>query len=282
MRPVPLRDYLDSVHHVGYLANNLHKPWQDLAVDVFEGTFPEMVIVHGGIGSGKSTFGRLLSWRLIYELVSLDDPARRLGLAAGSTISIAVVSSYRDRAITIYENQLLGLPYFKGLTWRREGDRVVFPKNIEVFAVRKQSSLKGKNLIGAIIDDANHVSIDIPKIVREVHRRCRGGFSRAKRVSAGLVYIAGSTQTGSNTDLLIRKYAKSPGCLVRHFATWDTHPERFSPHLFRVKVDSMPRIPEKDDVDLPGVDIVYVPEDFRADFIRDTVGALRDLAGIAV
>jgi len=108
--------------------------------------------------------------------------------------------------------------------------------------------------------------------------------------SLGKVFLVASKQDElSFIDNFIETMKDKPGVLVYDAKLWDVKPQHiFSGKTFPVavgdafrtsKVAESPEVPQ---LLKEGWRIIEVPEEFKFDFQRDIIGALRDLAGITV
>lgn len=307
--PVDMRTFIRDPYYLGNTCDTLYPKLEDDLVELFENNYHE-AILSGSIGWGKTFFASIGICRVLYELSCLKNPQHTYGIASGSVIAFVVFSVNEMLAVKVaFENvaqKIKASPYFQDkFPFEDTKKELRFPKNVWVAArATSDSSALGLNVIGAIVDETNFMpktskerAMNIPdraeSIYANIKRRMKSRFERAGISLPGKLFIVSSKKTTDDfTAKLVRGSKNDPSVFVRDYATWDVKPDSyFTSQKFYVLVgnESTPSriIPEGENIAAvreqagEGVQIVDVPEDFRADFERDLEGAIRDIAGMS-
>lgn len=161
---VPIRQWVEDEYYVGPPGMSLYPYWKQKLVEVFDEKrdipINELVIT-GGIGTGKSTFGCFCIVRKIYELSCYENIPALFQLMPGTLISFMYFTVSKTQAeLTGYgqiKNIIDSIPYFKELFPRNDRlqSMLVFPENLLLFYGSSNAHAIGMNMIGSILDEAN-------------------------------------------------------------------------------------------------------------------------------
>jgi hypothetical protein len=308
--PVDLRTFVYDPEYLGETCDVLYpKLFNDLH-ELFGGAYQECIL-SGSIGWGKSYLASIGICYIIYLISLLRDPQKSLGLSSGSTIDIVVFSTTEELARKVaFDNivsKINASPYFaKNFPYRETKKELTFPNNVRVAprSTNGESAL-GLNVYAFFLDEAdfmgqkktkNTVNGDVDKaesIYNIIKRRMKSRFQRQGKLPGMMFVVSSKNTSDSFSARLIKQSMNDTTVFVRDYATWDVKPEHyFSSGWFHVLVGNEQiesKILSKEEAEQylkegapEGCVFIKVPEDFRADFVRDLEGSCKDLAGIAV
>jgi hypothetical protein len=276
------------------------------------GKYVEAVLT-GAIGTGKSTIALFTTAYQLYVLSCLKNPHKLFGLDPSSEIVFAFQSLNKQLAKSIdYERfraMLTRSPYFnmyfpfnKKIT-----SEMVFPNRIVVRPLSGDvNAAIGSNIFGAIIDEINFMAVveqsknavdggvfdQANEMYNSIVRRRKSRFMAAGGRLPGMVCLVSSKRyPGEFTD---RKQMEARAEIERAGKTeifvydrtlWQIKPEgTYGEKRFRLFLGDVSRKPcileagaevAAEDASL----VMEVPEEFRSEFDRDMLSAIRDIAG---
>jgi len=215
--PVSMDEFLTNSDYLGEVGRSIYTPWKKDLIELFGSRSYTNAIFLGSLGSGKSTISTICILRMLYDASCLKEPALTYGLAPGSNITLAVLApNERVARETVFEQMFSMMrqsPYFTDVfpplnrvKERFKSNGLQFRKNLNLIAGSStDSSILGKNLIGAFIDELNFFQKEA--LSRRQHTR-------------GNKYGA-DTKAGSLYDKIMRrmksrflKNGKMPGMLI--------------------------------------------------------------------
>lgn len=156
--PVDMETFVKDEYFLGKTCSNIYPKWLEALIELFSGGYNECIFT-GAIGTGKTFAASVGVCRLLYELSCLRDPCKSLGLAPGSTISIANMSVNETLARkVVFENigaKIKASAYFsEHFKYEDTQKEMRFPKGIWLTArATTDHSVLGMNLISAILDE---------------------------------------------------------------------------------------------------------------------------------
>ena len=311
--PVDIRTFVESE---GFLNRRgvLYPAVMEELRELNSGKYDEAVLT-GAIGTGKSTIALFTTAYQLYVLSCLKDPHQLYSLDPASEIVFAFQSLNKMLAELIdykrFRAMIEGSAYFAHhFPFRKSlGSEMVFPKNIVVRPLSGNvNAAIGSNIFGGIIDEVNFMAVveqsknaadggtfdQANEMYNAIVRRRKSRFMAAGGHLPGVLCLVSSKRyPGEFTD---RKQAEARDEIARTGKTrifvydrrlWEIKPEgtygkeRFK--LFLGDVARKPRILEDgaeaaaDDAHL----VMEVPDEFRSEFTRDILSAIRDIAGSA-
>jgi len=281
--------------------------------ELFRGDYAE-VILAGGIGYGKTTFGTIAVAYDVYKLSCLRDPATAYGLKTGSNITFVNVSVDKKQAKKVFFADLYDLikaswyfnyafPYDRGLK-----SEIRFPGNIHCYpvAASEQAAL-GVGVFSAFIDEVNFMGVierskrstpgaaniyDQAEVVyNKLSERMRSRFNKLGKLPGHLFASSSARYPDDFAERLAKRARKEEeeglhNMLVLNYAAWDTKPEgTISKETFRVEVGDLTRnsrILTGAETDVVEANVIDVPVDYRLPFERDVERAVQNLAGRSV
>jgi hypothetical protein len=311
--PVDIRTFVESE---GFLNRRgvLYPAVMEELRELNSGKYDEAVLT-GAIGTGKSTIALFTTAYQLYVLSCLKDPHQLYSLDPASEIVFAFQSLNKMLAESIdykrFRAMIEGSAYFAHhFPFRKSlGSEMVFPKNIVVRPLSGNvNAAIGSNIFGGIIDEVNFMAVveqsknaadggtfdQANEMYNSIVRRRKSRFMAAGGHLPGVLCLVSSKRyPGEFTD---RKQAEARDENARTGKTriftydrrlWEIKPEgtygkeRFK--LFLGDVARKPRILE-DGAEAAANDahlVMEVPEEFRSEFTRDILSAIRDIAGSA-
>jgi hypothetical protein len=265
------------------------------------------ITVHNSIGWGKDYFACFCLMRLLYELCCMKNPARTLGLGAGEQIHIAPVSRTVELAKRVVFSGVLQklrlAPWFKG-RFHETQDYIQFKdKNILIVGgSSSDTSILGLNILAAILDELNfhgapkkkdaltaggHSPSKAQMIYDALVRRVKSRYERSG--IKGMVFLVSSKRATTDfTEVRIRESMKARtdrGLFVMDYATWHVLPGPFKDQKWHRATlspsDGRVTILEDNEPEPSGLLVFDFPDDYLSEFLRDPIGATRDVAGLA-
>lgn len=309
--PVDIQTFVESPEFLDR-SGVLYPAVMEALRELNSGQYVEAVLT-GAIGTGKSTVALFTTAYQLYTLSCLKDPHRLFGLDPSSEIVFAFQSLTRALARSVdydrFRSMIAGSPYFnRHFPFRKKiSSEMIFPKNIVVRPLSGNvNAAIGTNIFGAILDEINFMArVEESKRAADggafdqatemynaiVRRRKSRFMAQGGRLPGMLCLVSSKRHPGEFTD---RKQVEahqeqartgSTSIFVYDRTLWQIKPEgtygarRF--RLFLGDVNRKPRILEEgaevapQDADL----VIEVPEEFRSEFERDMLSAIRDIAG---
>ena len=303
-QPCPPEKFLADPLYFGEIGKGIYKwIWRELP-NVFKYGYDQIVCT-GAQRTGKDTFGQILTSYLVHMLLCLKDPCTSYGLAKGSNIYIVCMSATQELAREALFNgvveKLKQSPWFNkyGKSIKYLTEEIRFPKGIILKGAESgDMGVVGLNTCEVIIDEANlgrkikavhekNQSQDRTEaIYQAVRRRIRTTFSRQGGPPTFLMTLGSRRYPSDFVERRIKELQNDKKALVMDMSLWEAKGrENFSEKSFQVAVgneQTASRILKEGELTPKGMEVINVPEDFRADFEGDCDGALRDIAGIAV
>lgn len=164
IRPiVSIEEWVNSPYYASPDIESLYPFWKQHIINIFNSEVPiNEVIVHGSLGSGKSTFACFLALRKIYELSCYDIPQRLFNLQVSTVISAVLFSVNKEVAESGIYGQLRALidttPYFQEHFPRDRGlkyDIIWSDKRMRVGFGSNANDQIGQNMYLGILDEGN-------------------------------------------------------------------------------------------------------------------------------
>lgn len=274
--------------------------------EVNSGKYVEAVFT-GGIGSAKTT---IALWTTAYQLYLLSitrNPHTLYGIASSDELIIVFQNISEKLARTVdyprFKELIKESPYFQQHFMFDESlqSEMNFPHRIIVKPVSGSAMATiGQNVIGGLIDELNYMQViqkssrsvdagtydQAVSVYNSIARRRKSRFLRGGRMPGILCLVSSKRYPGQFTDTKEDEAKTDPTIYVYNKRVWDIKPESFSKIKFRVFVGDdfrKPRILNDKEMVAPEDEeyIDNIPEDFRVDFEKDIVNALRELAGVS-
>lgn len=282
-------------------------------VEMNSGDYVELLLT-GAIGVAKST---LALWSTAYQLYLLSaykNPQKEFSLEAASEIlfvfqsinaSLAKSVDY-DRFRATIEMSAYFQTYFP--FDKDKQSQLLFPNRIIVKPISGESTgALGQNVFGGLLEEVNFMEVtekskrsvdkgtydQAIELYNSLARRRKSRFMKQGRTPGLFCIVSSKKYPGQFTDIKeaearedIRKFGKS-SIYVYDKRTWDVLPaDRFSGKWFKVFIGDQARKPRIMDDGEPikaGDEalVIDVPVEYRTEFERDIMNALRDIAGVS-
>ena len=304
-RPVPIREFIESKSFM----NKAGVIWPEvmLALEAInDGSRTECVLT-GAIGVAKSTIALYTQAYQLYTLSCLRRPHEEFDLDPSSEITIVFQSLNEKLAKAVdyarFRDMISKAPYFKQHFRFDTGieSEMRFPNRIIVKPVSGQDTAAlGQNVIGALIDEVNFMSVVQDSKVNHdgavydqavqnynsIARRRESRFMNRGWLPGMLCIVSSRNYPGQFTDILEAQARTNPRIYVYDKRLWQIRPDRFCGETFRVFIGDEARKPRilEDEEAMPMEDdplVMAIPIENRGSFDADILKALRDVAGVA-
>lgn len=285
--------------------------------EINSGKYIECVLT-GGIGSAKTTISQYTTAYQVYILSCLRNPHYLFDLDPASEILFVFQSLNATLAKNLEFNRFKALvegseyfmtqfPFDKNIE-----SRLKFPNRIEVVPVSgAETATIGQNVIGGVLDEVNYMAVvekskaDVDggtydqawALYNSIVRRRKSRFMVGGTIYGMLCLVSSKRYPGQFTDLkedeAKAQIAKTGSTKIYVYdkCVWDIKPAKHYEHSgwFYVFVGDESRrvmILEDEDYDRFSEEdkrtkIKKIPEEYRDDFDRDPINALREVAGVS-
>lgn len=306
--PVDVITFISDDYYLGKSTNRgaaVFPFWKNALQQMFSDNSKLLIVLTGAIGTGKSTIALYALCYIMYRLLLLRRPWNYFDLADAGKMTI----SFFNLNKTLGESR----GYAKIQTYLSKSGW--FRKNASYISISKGeeflefSLLKfvlssphaqgfgviGEDVVSGIMDEVDSPIAPITqkeKIVKTYDATVRRFKQRFAPVgySIGKLFLVASKQgEDSFIDTFVETMKDSEEVLVFNAKLWDVKPKhQFSGVTFPVAVGDAFKPSKIIDVSSiaaclkDGYKIEDIPVEFKNEFSRDIIGALRDLAGITV
>lgn len=311
-KPVDIETFILNPYYLG-LEGQVAPTVMKALKEMNDGTYQEALLT-GAIGTAKTT---LAVWSTAYQLYLIScmkNPQHVYGLDKSSEIVFILQSISMGKAKGLNYGRLRSL--IEGSQYFREE----FPFNVEIESELRfpnrvmvkpvsgaETAAIGENVIGGIIDELNYMAVvDKSKasidggtydqavaLYNSIARRRKSRFMRQGKMPGLLCLVSSKRYPGQFTDTKedehrkdIEQYGKSD-IFLWDMRIWDVFPDRFADSewfdIFIGDEARQPRILEEDEAVEPADRnlVMQIPEEYRHDFEKDIMNALREVAGIS-
>lgn len=306
-QPVGVREFICSVKYLNK-KQELYPLVLDQAEELNSGKYVEAVLT-GGIGSGKTTLAIYTTGYQLYLLSCMRNPHKMFGLDPSSEILLIFQSITKQLAKGVdyqrFRSMIEGSGYFKQYyPFDPELEsKLVFPNRIEVVPVSgSETAAIGQNVMGGIIDELNYMAVvekskaSVDKgtydqaiaVYNSIARRRKSRFMDGSKLPGILCLVSSKKYPGQFTDQKMAEAKNDPTIFIYDKRVWEIKPDAFGQSgWFKVFVGDMTRKPRILDQgeQLTGEDadmlVTSVPNDFKTEFEKDIINALREIAGVS-
>lgn len=292
--------------------NVLYPVVLETLIEICSGEYEECLLV-GAIGAAKSTVAIYLMAYHLYLLSCYKFPQATLGLDPSSELLIVFQSITASLSKAVDYNRFRALigqsPYFVNhfMFDKNIESEMRFPSNIIVKPVSgEETAAIGQNVISAILDEVNFMNV-VDKSQRSIDggtynqaialynsiaRRRKSRFLSHGRLPGMVCIVSSRRYPGQFTDKKeaeAKKQLRDTGktsIYIYDKRVWEIKPWEFSGENFLIFVGDWtrkPRILHREDT-ITEQDrhlVMRIPVEFKDEFERDMLNALRDIAGVS-
>lgn len=264
------------------------------------------IILTGAIGTGKTSAAIIGVAYVMHRVLCLRDPWGYFDLNQAGRMAISFFNLTKtlgkSKGFGLLQSYLLNSPWFlsKGRVMGKSEDsrRIEFPLFSFVLSSPRAegSGVIGEDVLIAIMDELDSPTesakqkVKVIKAYEATERRFESRFVRNSR-SIGKMFLVSSKQDEmSFLNTYIDDMKGSNRVYVVDMPLWEAKSSgNYSGEKFIVSVGDAyhePRVlyqPEEvKQARIDGFQVIEVPIEYRDEFERDMVGALRDIAGVSV
>lgn len=305
-KPVGVKEFICSPHYLNK-EQEIYPGVLEAAEELNNGGYVEAIMT-GGIGSGKTTLALYTNAYQLYLLSCMRSPHKQFRLDPSSEILLVFQSMTLSLAKGVdyqrFRAMIEGSPYFHKYYPFDRGlqSKLVFPNRVEVIPVSgTETAAIGQNVMGGLIDELNYMAVvsksrvavdkgtydQAVLLYNSIARRRKSRFMENGKLPGILCLVSSKKYPGQFTDQKVKEAERDPTIFVYDKRVWDIKPEDFGNQgwfpVFSGDLTRKPRIlleeeaVEDDDRPL----VVHVPEEFRLEFEKDVINALREIAGVS-
>src|SRR5579872_1988936 len=309
--PVDVHTFIESPYFLNQKGIVYPKVMEHL-IELNSGKYVEAVLT-GSIGTGKTTVALFTTAYQLYWLSCYRDPHEIFDLDPSSEILFVFQSMSQQLAKGVDFNRFHALvsqcPYFRE---RYPFDpelksELRFPRRLSVKPLSGSTNAAiGQNVFGGLIDEMNFMQVveksklaadggvfdQAAEMYNAIVRRRKSRFMKKGRLPGMLCLVSSKRYPGEFTDRKVAEAAtekKSTGqtsIYVYDPKLWEIKPEgTFSGEWLKLFLGDIARKPRilSDDDQVPVEDqhlVMEIPVEFRSEFERDILSAIRDIAGV--
>jgi len=306
-RPVSIHEFLSNDYYLGKLTGGgkaIYPVWQKELKNIAREDSRYLTVLTGAIGVGKTGSAILGMIYIMYRLLLLKDPWAYFGLKPGGKMSVVFFNLTKSlgesEGFNLLQSHLLKSPWFleRGIVTGHTYPKMIFP----LFEYKLGSPYaKGFGTISSSVILALMDEVDSPtesdkqrarvlKAYENTVRRFESRFVIDGRSLGRFFLVASKQEQMSFLNTFIIKMQNSKKVYVVDIPIWEAKPAtNYSGKTFPVVIGDLytpSRIlgPEDniEEIIKSGFKIMKIPIEYRDDFVRDIVGALRDLGGVSV
>lgn len=305
--PVPPLEFLVSKRYLALEEELYPRVGEEFAI-MNSGDYVEVVLT-GAIGTAKTSLALWTTAYQVYLLACLRNPQKTFGIDRSSEIlfvfqslnaTLAKQVNY-DRFRSLIQTSPFFTDYFPFDV--KINTECIFPNRIIVRPISGQETAAiGQNVFGGLMDEVNFMEVteqsqkaddggvynQAVALYNSLSLRRKSRFSRKGKLPGVFCLVSSKRYPGQFTDMKTEEAKKDKTIYIYDKRPWDILPEdRFSETHFEVFIGDLSRKPRilksndfidrEKDKDL----IVKVPDNYRVDFDRDIMSALRDVAGVS-
>ena len=308
--PVDPRTFVDSAYYLNQ-AKEIYPEVMKAFVELNTGNYVEAVL-SGGIGVAKTTLALMTTAYQLYVLSCLREPQAVFGLQPSSEIILIFqsITAMLSKSVDYerFKAMIIASPYFEE-NFPHNRDRssaLFFPRRIIVKPLSGSvHAAIGQNIFGGVIDEVNFMAVvedskatpdggqfdQATEMYNAIVSRRKSRFMKQGKLPGMLCLVSSNRYPGEFTERKekeaaeqLKKTGKS-NIYVYHRTLWDVKPEgTYQKERFRLFLGDIARKPRvlEDDEKIARDDehlVIMIPVDFREEFDRDILAAIRDIAG---
>jgi hypothetical protein len=305
--PVDILTYLRDDYFIGKSTNNgkaIFPGWFDPIQEIFYNDNKYIVVLTGAIGTGKSTVAIYCMSYILYRIYCLKNPHLFFKLAGTDKFAVSFFNLTKtlgdSRGFQKLQNLLTISPWFQehGGIIKGKGEKYM---DLPLYSWKMSSPYsKGYGIVGedvllGIMDEVDDPTASmgqkqrVLKTYEATVRRFESRFVYDTESVSRFFLVSSKNDDLAFLDTFIEEMKTSDRILVIDKAQWEIKPKSFySGKKFGVLVGDAytpSKILEDFEVNqmtAESKNVIFVPIEFKFDFDRDIIGALRDFAGVSV
>jgi hypothetical protein len=309
-KPVPVEVFVRDTYYLGKATNKgrvIYPIWMEALKTIFRDDSKTQVVLTGAIGTGKTTIAIIAVAYVLYNLLCLKNAWEYFGKPSTGQMGVSFFNLTKSlgesRGFAKLQAFLLSSPWFLRAAMPQPKTKsgvqyLEFPllRYILASPYAKGFGTIGEDVIAGIMDEVDSPTESAKQKARVLKayeatvRRFESRFT-IQGLSIGRLFLVASKQEElSFINTFIAQMKNSDKVLIFDIPLWEAQPRHyFSGARFNVAVGDAfhkPMILDEGEnvreVVEKGYEIIDVPVEFKEEFERDLIGALRDLAGISV
>lgn len=254
LRPIiPVEQWVNDPYYIGKDGyEKLYPFWKDTIVEIFKNgeLNYNVVVLTGGIGTGKSTAGLYVVLRYLYEISCYKNIAGHFNLMQSAYTVFLYFSLTKFMAersgFSQFRSMIDCIPYFKEHFRRNEklSSQLKFPEHVLMTYGTGTGDMIGTNVLMSILDEANFFgdssgsAVDYGNVI-ELHQsiisRQKSRFTLNNKDHSLSLVISSSTFSSSYTEQLRKESLTNPRILFRRAQIWNAKPKgTYSDQFFYV------------------------------------------------
>jgi hypothetical protein len=308
--PVDPRTFVESAYFLNQ-AEEIYPEVMKAIVELNTGGYVEAVL-SGGIGVAKTTIALITTAYQLYVLSCLLEPQALFGLQPSSELIFVFQSVTAKLSKSVdyerFQAMIAQSPYFQE---HFPFDRLLktqmrFPNRIVVKPLSgSPHAAIGQNIFGGVIDEINFMAVvenskavmdgstfdQAEELYNAIVTRRKSRFMQQGKLPGMLCLVSSNRYPGEFTERKEKEAAEQlrrtgrTEIYVYHRVLWQVKPPgTYQEQTFRLFLGDIARKPRilTDGERVPVEDeslVMHVPVDFRQEFERDILAAIRDIAG---
>jgi len=306
-RLVSIETFISDNHYLGRSFRQgkaVYPVWHEKLDEIFLDDERYIVAFTGAIGTGKTSMAIVSLLYVMYKLLLLKDPWGYFELASGGKMAITFFNLTKNlsesRGFSYMQSYMMASPWFieRGNISGRQELQINFPLFSYALAspYSRGFGTVGENVIAGIMDEVDSPTESkgsrerVLKAYEATVRRFESRFVKEGRCLGRLFLVASKQDEVSFLQPFIAEMQNSNRVYVVDIPIWEAKPDAYyCGEKFLVSAGDAyhaPTIVETEEqlqnAAKESLRVIEVPVEYRTDFERDIVGALRDIAGVSV
>ena len=303
-RPVDIDTFICDDRYIGKATDGgkrIFPVWREALREAFTDKRIVEVIATGSIGTGKSSFGTVGMLYVTYRTLCLRVPYEYYGILVGKPLSFVffsmTLSLSSSANFVAYQRMMQNSPWFmeRGEVRGSAEPVLYFPLvNYKLSSPRAVGGGSvGSDVVCGLLDEINNPgeSVSIKERTFRMYegtmRRIESRFMDKGQFRGMKLFLCASKDDElSFVDKYIEQRAGHKDVMIVDKSIWEVKPDKYCGKMFPVVLGDAyhdPKVITEDkrlEYEKLGHKILDVPIEHYNTFVFDTIGALRDVAGI--
>jgi len=309
-RPVSIEEFVSNPYYIGRVTKNgkaIYPAWMRALKELLSDDTKYLAVFTGAIGIGKTWIACAVAIPyILYRVSCLKDPWGYFDLAESGKFDVAFFNLTKSlsssRGFQYMQNSLMHSAWFYkdggGIIKGQQNKVMELPLFNWVLAspYSKGFGMIGTNLLCGIMDEVDSPTESegqkkrVLQAYDSARRRFQSRFEQSGRSLGRFFLVSSKTDELSFLESYVEEMRGDKSVYVVDLPLWEVKSNlNYSGKTFKVIVGDAytpSRIieaeAEVENAIANGYQVIEVPVEYRIDFERDIIGALRDLAGISV